>query len=275
MAQLTELSKREREVVGLLLQGKSNKLIAAALGISVRTVEFHLQNVYVKQGVGSRMELVLQLRTSAVTAEINHLRSSTVARLEENAENGGKSGQRTAGASSFIETIAMIGKEVRLNAHLTSRHVQLGTATAVLTGAAWVALMKRFGNITISPIPWWLPSLALVLILLGAFLGALGKTNGSSLRRVFTSTLFATGLSPFAIMPVVLITVYPLGKLVEWLGLIDRATLPGELASNIVTAAMLGIWLIIGSAIGAILLFVTIGKPAQPELKSPASRHAL
>lgn len=35
------LSAREQEVVDLLLKGKSNKLIASALGISDRTVEFN------------------------------------------------------------------------------------------------------------------------------------------------------------------------------------------------------------------------------------------
>ena len=46
MAQSLELSSREWEVVNQLLEGKSNKEIAAALHISVRTVEFHLKNVY-------------------------------------------------------------------------------------------------------------------------------------------------------------------------------------------------------------------------------------
>ena len=39
------LSKREKDVVGLLLQGKSNKQIALALGLSERTIEFHLNNI--------------------------------------------------------------------------------------------------------------------------------------------------------------------------------------------------------------------------------------
>ena len=48
------LSKREKEVTRLVLQGRSNKQIALALGIAVRTVEFHLKNVYGKLGVSSR-----------------------------------------------------------------------------------------------------------------------------------------------------------------------------------------------------------------------------
>jgi DNA-binding CsgD family transcriptional regulator len=40
MARTDQLSKREREVVELLLQGKSNKQIALGLGIAESTVEF-------------------------------------------------------------------------------------------------------------------------------------------------------------------------------------------------------------------------------------------
>jgi LuxR family maltose regulon positive regulatory protein len=56
-----QLSKREKEVVQLVLQGKSNKQIALALNISVRTVEFHLKNIYAKLQVSSRIELILRL----------------------------------------------------------------------------------------------------------------------------------------------------------------------------------------------------------------------
>ena len=44
----SQFSEREKEVVELLLQAKSNKQIALALGISVSTVEYHLKNVYRK-----------------------------------------------------------------------------------------------------------------------------------------------------------------------------------------------------------------------------------
>lgn len=61
MPQFDKLSTREQEVVKLLLQGKSNKLIAWSLGISDRTVEFHLKNIYAKFQVSSRVELILEL----------------------------------------------------------------------------------------------------------------------------------------------------------------------------------------------------------------------
>ena len=46
------LSEREEQVTQL--QGKSNKQIALELGISKRTVEFHLRNIYTKLGAASR-----------------------------------------------------------------------------------------------------------------------------------------------------------------------------------------------------------------------------
>jgi DNA-binding CsgD family transcriptional regulator len=55
------LSRREYEVVALLLEGKSNKQIATILDISISTVEFHLTNIYAKLGISSRTEAILLL----------------------------------------------------------------------------------------------------------------------------------------------------------------------------------------------------------------------
>ena len=52
------LSKREREVLQLLTEGGENKAIAASLGITVNTVEKHLENIYKKLGVTSRTEAI-------------------------------------------------------------------------------------------------------------------------------------------------------------------------------------------------------------------------
>ena len=55
------IGKREREVVHLLMQGKGNNQIAHELGVSVRTVEYHLGRVYAKLNVASRAEAILKL----------------------------------------------------------------------------------------------------------------------------------------------------------------------------------------------------------------------
>jgi DNA-binding NarL/FixJ family response regulator len=52
------LSSREREIVQLLAEGKSNKEIAATLFISVRTVETHRATIMKKLEIGSIVELV-------------------------------------------------------------------------------------------------------------------------------------------------------------------------------------------------------------------------
>ncbi|WP_425234286.1 response regulator transcription factor [Ulvibacterium sp.] len=56
------LSKQERNIHGLILQGKSNKEIANELFISLSTVKTHITNIYSKLHVSSREELVQKLQ---------------------------------------------------------------------------------------------------------------------------------------------------------------------------------------------------------------------
>lgn len=60
-AALAELTERERDVMRFVIEGLPNKLIAEALGISVRTVEVHRSRVFDKLGVRSAVELVNRL----------------------------------------------------------------------------------------------------------------------------------------------------------------------------------------------------------------------
>ncbi len=52
------LSKQEENVKNLLLEGKTNKEIAAALFISISTVKTHTSNIYSKLNVSNRRELL-------------------------------------------------------------------------------------------------------------------------------------------------------------------------------------------------------------------------
>jgi len=52
------LTQREREIVQLLAEGKSNKEVAGVLGISVRTAETHRANIMLKLDIHSIVELV-------------------------------------------------------------------------------------------------------------------------------------------------------------------------------------------------------------------------
>src|SRR5439155_14529185 len=53
------LTRREIQVIGALVDGQTNKDIAATFGISEYTVKHHLTNIYDKLSVYNRVELVL------------------------------------------------------------------------------------------------------------------------------------------------------------------------------------------------------------------------
>jgi DNA-binding NarL/FixJ family response regulator len=53
------LTEREREVVRLVAQGKSNREIADALVVTKRTIETHINNILYKLNLTSRTQLVV------------------------------------------------------------------------------------------------------------------------------------------------------------------------------------------------------------------------
>lgn len=56
------LSKREADVLQLLLEGKKRGEIAESLYITTETVKSHTQNIYKKLGVSNKVELVIKLK---------------------------------------------------------------------------------------------------------------------------------------------------------------------------------------------------------------------
>lgn len=66
---LVGLTAREREIVQLLAEGRSNKEVAVALGISVKTVDAHRANVMHKLNLHSVTDLVrYAIRNQIITA---------------------------------------------------------------------------------------------------------------------------------------------------------------------------------------------------------------
>jgi DNA-binding CsgD family transcriptional regulator len=60
-----ELTPSERQVAGLVAEGRTNREVAAALYVTERTVEGHLSRIYAKFGVRSRAELAHRLAAGA------------------------------------------------------------------------------------------------------------------------------------------------------------------------------------------------------------------
>jgi DNA-binding NarL/FixJ family response regulator len=54
------LSPRERQVIGLVVQAKPNKIIAYELGLSEATVKQYLHRVFRKTGASNRTDLALR-----------------------------------------------------------------------------------------------------------------------------------------------------------------------------------------------------------------------
>ena len=54
----TALTAREQEILEMIAEGMSNRIIASRLGISSQTVKFHVASILAKLGAGSRTEAV-------------------------------------------------------------------------------------------------------------------------------------------------------------------------------------------------------------------------
>jgi DNA-binding NarL/FixJ family response regulator len=66
---LSHLTSRERQVLQLLAEGRSNRAVSVLLSISVKTVETHRTNIMKKLSIGSIAELVrYAVRNSVIQA---------------------------------------------------------------------------------------------------------------------------------------------------------------------------------------------------------------
>jgi DNA-binding CsgD family transcriptional regulator len=106
-----QFSEREKAVVELFLHGKSNKQIALSLGVTQRTIEFHLGNIFAKLGVRSRSEAILMItshnHSSSNRSVVDNLRESTVVSSLEVGDNVEKL------ASPPQEILDILGKVIR------------------------------------------------------------------------------------------------------------------------------------------------------------------
>jgi DNA-binding CsgD family transcriptional regulator len=61
-----ELTPSERRIASLVAEGRSNKEVAGALVVTVKTVESHLSRIYAKLGIHSRAELAHRFATERI-----------------------------------------------------------------------------------------------------------------------------------------------------------------------------------------------------------------
>lgn len=75
MTTLTDLTQRELQILQLVLEGYTNKAIAAEIYISEKTVEFHLDHIYTKIGARTRLMAVLWALQRGLLAETREIPS--------------------------------------------------------------------------------------------------------------------------------------------------------------------------------------------------------
>jgi len=255
MVQFPRLSNREWDVLKLLLEGKSNKLIASSLDISIRTVEFHLKNIYAKFQVSSRIELILKLVNATGGLEALQLGYSTVAGRGKNVENGDRSNLWMDWAASFRETVSIIGKEPKMK-NLRSKHVLVSVITTLLIGLLWVAMLEYSGNLSVEDFKAFPIPLIIALVVSGLIVGAIGKQRGDTLFKILSSAALGTGLSPFMVYPLMRFVVIPIGDLFAHFEIFALSTISSRMASNIAMGIMITLWLIVGAALGTVLLIL-------------------
>jgi len=178
MNPLNDLSQRERQVVELLLQGKSNKQIALSLHITQSTVEFHLKNIYAKCQVRSRTELILKLGNSVVAGR------------GENAENEGGF-NLSAWLSSLRKAVSRIGEVMNMES-VQSSNAHSGASPMTFFESIWTCFKKyaEFRGRASRSEFWWF---MLFVVLVTAALTYLGETWVSIFTIAILLPLLAVG----------------------------------------------------------------------------------
>lgn len=187
-----KLSPREKQVVDLLLLGKSNKQIAFVLGVSERTIEFHLKNVYIKLNVASRVELILKLRQTTASNSVD-LVESTVD-IEHTKLDNGNQPTRLRAAQSLRNTLSLIKQELAmtikisfedLHDFLKSRPLFFSLLLFLAIGFTTRIILFEIGLF------FWLS-----YVLLGIALSIIGIYIGRSWKKMFvkkTNLFFVMG----------------------------------------------------------------------------------
>ena len=239
MEKIDVLSQREKEVAALLLEGRSNKQIALALGISIRTVEFHLRNSYGKLQIGSRVELILLLGKESNVAFEKPV-ESTVASSDENVDNGNQLVSQRRWAQSLRNTVSLIKQEIAMTIRISfeelENYLRNHPAVFSLILLLLVSFTTRYVIFGLGLFHWL--SYALLAILLGA-----GSVYfGLSWKKV-TAGKFHTPTRPLVVIGMsILLPLITAGFDQLYINTVLRYTEP--IAINIVNISAKAMWLV-------------------------------
>jgi len=154
MISIEILSERERQVSDLVMQGMLNKQIALQLGISERTVEFHLNNIYTKLQIGSRVELAIHLLKATGNSDNADPVESTVDNDGDNTHNDSQSNAKARWRKALKRTLSLIKKETAttmkifsedLKNYFRTRPLVTGSMLILITGFAAHFIVSDYG----------------------------------------------------------------------------------------------------------------------------------
>jgi hypothetical protein len=195
------------------------------------------------------LELVLKL----TNAEFEKQGFSTVASSPEKSDNQAIHNSQLNWEKTFKKVTLIFRKEIQMNGFIKSKHLRAGILTSLGTGFCWLGLLMHFGHMSMNKMLPWTAPLVLFLALLGGVTALIARRSGHSPRNVFFSTLLGTGLGFIAMFPLTVAVVLPIGKLLSTLGIIHRAAISLDTASNMASFGLICMWLISGIAIGTLL----------------------
>ena len=158
----SQFSKREKDVVKLLLLGKSNKQIALELGISIRTVEFHLGNIYAKLGVISRAEAIVKfseshLWESAGDTDNSIQVKSTVDINSESADNGSRPISRRIPMNKMYMIIGGLLTTALIVVFVLANRFAQNTEVIPIVQVSATSVIKPPTEISLSPTTFYTP----------------------------------------------------------------------------------------------------------------------
>jgi DNA-binding NarL/FixJ family response regulator len=147
---MASLTRREREVVGLAVDGVKNREIAGKLCLSEHTVKNYLFSAFEKLGVSSRIELILAVKREWIQrANVVSMRHAAVARRDDNLDwLRALSEQGLASAQLLLAQLYSEGREVSQDRTQAYRLFLLAEESAHVIEISRNARKKLAGEMT-------------------------------------------------------------------------------------------------------------------------------